>query len=247
MCLLVVWHHALADAPMVLAANRDELLARPATAMTVLREAGPRILGGRDQLAGGTWLAVNEAGVFTGLTNLPLSRDPARRSRGELPLVAAGERDARAAVAALCALPARDFNPCWLFVGDRHSLHYVDFTGGERAGARELKPGLHILENRPLEAPSPKVERVRALAAERAANIELIDYLHSILADHELPAAASAARPIETEAACVHSALYGTRSSEMIAIPEAGAPRVWFSDGPSCTHPIHEATDRWTR
>lgn len=247
MCLLIVWHHSIADAPMVLAANRDELLARPATAMTVLREAAPRVLGGRDQLAGGTWLAVNEHGVFAGLTNLPLSRDPALRSRGELPLIAVEHRDARAAVSALCALRASEFNPCWLLVGDRQSLHYVDFTGGETAAARALEPGIHVLENRPLDAPSPKVDRVRALAAKRAPETTLTDYLRAILADHEVPSAPSAAaRPIETEAACVHSALYGTRSSELIAIPESGAPRVWFTDGPPCTNPLHEATSRWT-
>ena len=61
---------------------------RPAQPMTVLRDAGPRVLGGRDQLAGGTWLAVNDAGVVAGLTNRPTKgqRDPAKRSRGELPL-----------------------------------------------------------------------------------------------------------------------------------------------------------------
>ena len=60
---------------------------RPAEAITVLRGAAPRILGGRDELAGGTWLAVNSAGVLAGLTNQPsASRDPAKRSRGELPL-----------------------------------------------------------------------------------------------------------------------------------------------------------------
>ena len=37
----------------------------------MLRGGGPRILGGRDEVAGGTWLAVNEHGVVAGLTNQP--------------------------------------------------------------------------------------------------------------------------------------------------------------------------------
>ena len=45
-------------------------------------------VGGRDELSGGTWLAVNEHGVCAGLTNQPLgdAKDPSKRSRGELPL-----------------------------------------------------------------------------------------------------------------------------------------------------------------
>src|SRR5262245_12365665 len=67
MCLLIVQSRVHRDAPLVVAANRDELLARPAISMTVLE---PGIVGGRDLLAGGTWLALNRQGVFAGLTNL---------------------------------------------------------------------------------------------------------------------------------------------------------------------------------
>ena len=69
MCLLIALSRVLPDAPLLVAANRDERYDRPAEAITVLRDRGPRILGGRDQVAGGTWLAVNEHGVLAGLTN----------------------------------------------------------------------------------------------------------------------------------------------------------------------------------
>src|SRR5207249_5805660 len=48
-CLLVVLAQIRSDLPLVVAANRDELLERPAEPMTVLRDANPRILGGRDE------------------------------------------------------------------------------------------------------------------------------------------------------------------------------------------------------
>src|SRR5258708_9836343 len=104
------------DAPLIVAANRDERLDRPAVPMTVLRDHGPRILGGRDELAGGTWLAVNEHGVVAGLTNQPSAngRDPSKRSPGELPLAFAGYATAAAAVAAVAqTLDAADHNPSW--------------------------------------------------------------------------------------------------------------------------------------
>src|SRR2546423_2141430 len=113
--------------PLVVAANRDELLDRPAVAMTVLREAGPRIIGGRDELAGGTWLAVNDAGVVAGLTNRPMhgqQRDPTKRSRGELPLGLARHTSAADAVEWFAAeIKPSQYNPGWMLVGDRRSAY----------------------------------------------------------------------------------------------------------------------------
>jgi uncharacterized protein with NRDE domain len=241
MCLLVVMSRVHPDAPLVVAANRDELVARPAVAMTVLREAGPRTLGGRDGLAGGTWMAVNEHGVVAGLTNVPFSRDPARRSRGELPLIATAAADARGAAEALGALRAGDFNPCWMLVGDRRALYYVDFSGGAPS-VRALGPGLHVLENRSLGAASPKVDRVQraAAAALSARGAALVDRLRGVLADHEIPDGDDPARPRETFAACVHAGYYATRSAQVIVVPPDGAPRVWSADGPPCTTPLVE-------
>ena len=134
MCLLVVCSRIVAGIPLVIAANRDELLDRPATSMTVLQETSPVILGGRDEKAGGTWLAVNECGVVAGVTNRPSpsARDPNRRSRGELPLLLAAEATASAAVAAFSTgVEPSCYNPAWLLVGDRLSLFYIELGGVE--------------------------------------------------------------------------------------------------------------------
>ncbi|HEY7920407.1 MAG TPA: NRDE family protein, partial [Streptosporangiaceae bacterium] len=124
MCLLIALSGVVPGVPLLIAANRDEMYQRPADPITVLRPAQPRILGGRDELAGGTWLAVNEHGVVAGLTNQPTeARDPAKRSRGELPLAFAAYPDAKTAVTEVCArLDPADYNPCWMLVGDRHAL-----------------------------------------------------------------------------------------------------------------------------
>ncbi len=46
MCLLVVASQVVADEPLIVGANRDEILERPSTSVTVLDEGPPRILGG---------------------------------------------------------------------------------------------------------------------------------------------------------------------------------------------------------
>lgn len=244
MCLLVVLFRMHPDAPLIVAANRDELLARPADAMSVLEASRPRVLGGRDRVAGGTWLAVNEHGVVAGLTNAPRSRDPARRSRGELPLLAARRREAEEAARELSLLRGSDYNPCWLLVADRRSLYHADFTTGERVTVRELEPGLHVLENRPLLASSPKADQVRrrVAAISEARGPALIDALHGVLKSHEVPVASGASK---VAAACVHAGSYGTRSSEIVFVGSDASPQLWSSEGPPCVNELVEVTSMW--
>ena len=144
MCLLIALSRTVDGAPLMIGANRDELYGRPATAMTVLQDSGPRLLGGRDHLAGGTWLAVSEHGVVAGLTNQPVTsgprRDPAKRSRGELPLMFAACPDAATAVQEVCAkLDPDAYNPCWLLVGDRQGLFSVGLAGRSEEHTSELQ------------------------------------------------------------------------------------------------------------
>ena len=74
MCLIVVALGATPRYPLIVAANRDEQHARP-TASAAWWTAPPGVFGGRDLLAGGTWLAVDRRGRFAAVTNV---RDPTR-------------------------------------------------------------------------------------------------------------------------------------------------------------------------
>ena len=257
MCLLVALHEVHPDAPLIVAANRDELLARDATAMTVLDEGPPRVLGGRDHLAGGTWLAINERPLVAGLTNRPSrERSKAPRSRGEWPLfLSRFDSAAEAAGAFTAEIDPQEYNPGWVLAGDGRRLFYVDMTG-ETAEAVELEPGVHILENRALGAPSPKVdlvrERLRGIGSARGDG--LIERLRTLLASHEVPAGASSrqgsgerpVRPPAARAACVHLGAYATRSSTLVLAAPGETPRVWSSDGPPCTAPLVEVSGLWT-
>ncbi len=241
MCLLIAYARIVKGAPLILAGNRDELLARPARAMDLL-SAAPRILGGRDLVARGTWMAVGAHGVVAALTNRPPQdgvRTVAPRSRGELPLLAAAQPTARAGAEALARIDPAEFNPGWLLVADRWAIFYVEVLTGAPPAPVELPPGLHILENRPLDAPSPKVAHVRALLADAPVlGRGLLHALEGVLANRELPPSlrrtSRAWPPIEVEAASVRTPTYGTRWSGLVTLGEDRLPpRFLFSDGPA--------------
>ncbi len=264
MCLLIALSGLVPGAPLIVAANRDEFYQRPAVTMTTLRDAGPRVLGGRDELAGGTWLAVNEHGVVAGLTNQPApgGRDLTKRSRGELPLAFTAYDSAEEAVTRVCAtLDPAAYNPCWLLVGDRHGLYSVGLAGGRRPEAERLPPGVHVLENLPLRAPSAKVTQVTAMVSGELAAREdqgeagAVDARAAVLRDHQPAVTApeppaqpgGRARPAALTAACVHTAEfeYGTRSALIVTVPDAGPPRLRVADGPPCQAALEDMTALW--
>jgi uncharacterized protein with NRDE domain len=253
-CLLIVASRVVPGWPLIVAANRDERFDRPAEALTVLRSEPPKTLGGRDLLAGGTWLAVNVHGVAAALTNQPNpdGRDLTKRSRGEIPLALTTARSAAAAVTAFEASCAPEaFNPCWVLVGDRSTLYYLDMTRPDQMRGVELPPGIHVLENKPLGEPSAKVDQVTKLLGdtrERTGD-ELLEVLRWVAADHTIThePADDTERSLlvsKASACCVHSEEYGTRSSTLLREPRSRRhpPELWASDGPSCTHPLVRAS-----
>jgi len=260
-CLLITLFRVVPGVPLMVAANRDERLDRPAVVATVLRERDPRILGGRDLLAGGTWLAVSDEGVVAGLTNQPTTdgRDLSKRSRGELPLICAAQPTAKQAVDALAAGvdPAR-YNPCWMLVGDRDTLFSVGIGPGSPAPEIEqLEPGLHVLENAPLRAQSPKAVFIRELVEQRLADqpgagpAAVAQILQAVLRDHRPtvsePRADASGRvwPLSLTAACAHAEGYGTRSSAIITVLAVGRPAMLVADGRPCETPMRDVSDLW--
>jgi uncharacterized protein with NRDE domain len=255
MCLLLVASRVVPGVPLLVGANRDEYLDRPSEAVSVLDDGPPRIIGGRDLRAGGTWFAVNEDGVCAGLTNQPLgdALNRSKRSRGTLPIALTRFGSAEQAVAEFVRrFDPAEFNGCWLLVGDRSSLYFVDFTGsgtgadpgtGGGAVATPLAPGVYVLENRPLGAPSPKVDLVLATVGEAGEAGITEEGFRAVLADHRIPPEDE--RP--TAGSCVHLDGYGTRSSCLVEVTDdaAAPPRILVADGPPCVTPFEDATSLW--
>ena len=122
MCTLIALHRCVPDLPLVVAANRDEYLDRPSEPPALRDGVSGPVVAPRDAREGGTWLGVNRARMFAGITNRPAAvRHSDRRSRGLLLMDALGFDSAVAAAEALERIPVGAYNPFNLLVADAES------------------------------------------------------------------------------------------------------------------------------
>jgi hypothetical protein len=85
MCVLVIGWRVRDDAPVVLAANRDEAYDRESAPPETIAAGAGWALAPRDRRAGGTWIGLSSSGLVVAITNRRGGDfDPARPSRGEL-------------------------------------------------------------------------------------------------------------------------------------------------------------------
>ncbi|TCZ51558.1 NRDE family protein [Roseicella aquatilis] len=172
MCTVILLHRPGHAWPVLVAANRDEMLGRAWDPPGAWWPDRPGVVGGRDRAGGGTWMAVNRAGVLAAVLNRPGSLGPApgKRSRGELPLLALEADTAAGAAALVAALPAADWRPFNMVVADRTGGLFLRGEGRGRPEALPLPPGLSMVTaHDPNDLTSPRtarhLPRFRAAAA----------------------------------------------------------------------------------
>ncbi|MBL8918079.1 MAG: NRDE family protein [Myxococcaceae bacterium] len=148
MCTLIVSFREHATHPVVVAANRDESLSRPASDPALWRPFS--FVAPRDEQAGGTWLGFTRGGLFVGVTNRFLApKHDDRESRGVLVVEALKAPDARALHRSLASLSPRRFNAFHLLYADREDA-FVTWSDGEVVRQQTLAPGLHVVTERSL-------------------------------------------------------------------------------------------------
>ena len=120
MCSVVILRNRRSAWPVLIGANRDEMLGRPWQAPARHWPDRPDVTAGLDELAGGSWLGINDHGVVAMVLNRKGSLVPAsgKRSRGELVLEALDHADAASAADALAGLEGRSYRPFNLVVID---------------------------------------------------------------------------------------------------------------------------------
>lgn len=153
MCLLAIHFRSFAEAPLAAAANREEFFSRASLPPRLLAASGaaPRVLCGVDALAGGTWLGVNEQGVFVAVTNRRKTNVPsAPRSRGQLCLDLLGCRSAEAAGRLAAAeLSSGRYAGANFICADAETAEVIH--AGDWLERRTLAPGLHLIANGDLD------------------------------------------------------------------------------------------------
>lgn len=245
MCSLAVILRDSARFPLVVAANRDESRTRSTRApflwdSGLFQNTSPRLLAGRDEERGGTWMGVNEHGLFAAVTNLwgRGAPDPRRASRGELVVRVLSAPDLEVAARELESADPEATNPFILVCADGGGEGFWTSTE-HRLRAMQLAKGSHAFGNF-LPGDSAHREAEAALGRigdawrDRAGDEPdaAIAALGAALSQH-------AAGPDPRSGVCVHTGgEHGTVSSTMLlaaARPEGS--RYLYAPGPPCvTH-----------
>jgi uncharacterized protein with NRDE domain len=210
MCLLALFFRVVEDAPLVVGANREEVYDRGGEPPQLLD--GPlRAVGGRDPIAGGTWLAVNERGVLVAITNRRKTTLPEQpRSRGLLARdLLACPTAADAIALAMRELDTQRYAGCNVVCGDAERL--VVMHGADWLRVRPLPAGIHILTNYDVNAESdPRVAHALAWLVQRRYAVSA----DCVKALRELCPQTGDGGP----AICLHGADRGTVSSSIVVL-----------------------------
>jgi len=233
MCTVVTLFRPGHAWPLLFAANRDEMRARPWRPPARHWPDRPHVTAGRDLEAGGTWLGVNDAGVVAGVLNRVGSLGPAESkvSRGELPLIALGHESAEAAAEAICRLDGARYRPFNMALADSGGAFWVRWTGDEADGhstAHPIPEGLHMLTAFDLDdGASPRVARhLLQLRAAPLPDPEAGDWAGWIerLADRGRDSAVGEPGAMLIEG----PGGFGTVSSSLIALAAAPRRTIWL-------------------
>ncbi|QLG26407.1 NRDE family protein [Halorarum halophilum] len=236
MCTLTLAWDVFPEAPVLVAANRDESIDRPSEPPGQLE---PGVVGPRDAQAGGTWIGYNEDGVFVGITNRWVEGLPAGRSRGLLVRDCLREPSADEAASLVeesCA--THDYDGFNLVLADGDTALLLEWGGTLRV--TELGEGVHVVGNVGFDGtyyePPGRVE----IAEQQARNARrLADHLGPFPDEtpEEWLERAGDALGNHQFGVCVHEDGYGTRSSSLVLLGADGSRRYDFADGPPCRTP----------
>ena len=239
MCTLTFAWQVFEDAPLVVAANRDELVGR-SSEPPARRDWERPVVAPRDSEAGGTWIGYNDAGVFVAITNRWIDADlDDDRSRGLLVRDALNHGTAEDAVRFVERdLDERAYQGFNLVVADEAAALLVEWDG--RTRVRNMDPGVHVVVNvgadgsYTIPGHRPEIGEQQAENAEKVLTVlqpdpgeksqAWLDRAAAVIADHEY-------------GVCVHGDGFGTRSSSLLHFGSDGV-RYDFAAGPPCETPF---------
>ncbi len=250
MCTVVILRRPDHRWPLILGANRDEMRNRPWRPPGRHWPDRDDVVAGMDELAGGSWLGINDTGVVAGALNRreSLGNDPTLRSRGELVLEALDHADAVDAAHALSDLDPRAYRSFNLLVADNRDAYWLRSLGTKatRVELLEIPEGISMLTAWGLNAPESARTRHYLPLFEQSEPPEpdtnRWKSWESLMVSRSFDPTSGAA-----EAMCVVTDRgFGTLSSSLIALESPTRPsarKIWrFSADPSAGTPYAEVS-----
>lgn len=155
MCLIAVAWQAHPRYRLALIANRDEAHERAAAAAAV-DPVDPSLYGGRDLLAGGSWLMASTRGRLAAVTNVRagIAEGAMPRSRGALVRDFVAGSDTSADFVSTLATDAPEYGRFNLLAWDGEQLGFA--SNHPRFDRQVVAPGLHAMSNGAFDASWPK-------------------------------------------------------------------------------------------
>lgn len=240
MCTIVLLRRPFHAWPLLAAANRDERLDRAWDPPAAHWPGQPGLVAGRDRSGGGTWMALGPSGVLAAVLNRPGSLGPApdKRSRGELPLLAAAAADAASGAAAVAALDAGAYRTFNLVVADAATAFFLRGLGAGRPEALPLPEGVTMVTaHDPNDLGSPRtarhLPRFRAAPPPDPGAGDWASW-EALLADDGFAPGVGPAEALRVPP----TGGFGTVCSSLVALGAAGR-RIWrFAAGPAGVAPF---------
>ncbi len=161
MCLITFQWQPGTDNPLILSANRDEFLNRPAQALHPWPDF-EGVYAGKDLSLGGTWLGVHKNGRFAALTNhrdVRIKGPKLPISRGNLVLDFLTSDIDPLSYLELLATKSELYAGYNLLVADQQQLGY--FSNRSEQAPRLLDSGVYGLSNGLLDSQWPKVKQAK--------------------------------------------------------------------------------------
>ncbi len=233
MCTLIIVRDVFTGYPLVVIANHDERLDRPAGPPKYWDRRPIPILAPVDEEAGGTWIGVSERGLFAAVTN----RDdvpyvPGRPTRGTLVMTALEAPSATEARRRIEAVGG-EMNGFNLVVADRNAAYRIS-GGGEKRISYNIASGLTVVTEQGCDTGTPGT-RAHGIAR-RFRQIKDAEFDRHVLNDNLL--AECDHSPVRS-GTCIHNddLNYGTRSSAILWASDGWrAFTYWHREGRPCRH-----------
>ena len=232
MCTLILKKPTVPGHPLLIFGNRDERLDREAAPFSRIMLDKTVAWAPKDLEKGGTWLGINEHGLFAGLTNRyalhGYPNSDLSASRGELPHLALRHATPQDAVRAIEAVIKERAYPGFHLVLATYESALCLVWDGESSKTQPIETSTFIVTERSFGETPPGREVLIREKVSALGNHPGLEELSEVLATHQ---------DNSIDAVCVHldGINYGTRSAVCINLmPSFGQSQLWETNVPPC-------------